>query len=187
MQSHNLVGGSNLSQQYEFLPPSCSRAGEWTCMFIPQNTWYTHSKNMWYIHGHHGIYMGLEWIINHYHGILPYIPYYIYMWIRLTSFLIVYLCSESNVSVPMSPNLWSSSAAYFLRRRADLQLGLEPYRRSERSLKGLHRNVQCELNVHCSLYTNHTPHAWRPQVAVALPTTGAPSTGSRVSDSKSGI
>ena len=77
------------------------------------------------------------------------------LWIRLTSFLIVYLCSELNVSVPMSPNLWSSSAAYFLRRRADLQLGLEPYRRSERSLKGLHRNVQCELNVHCSLYTNH--------------------------------
>ena len=102
------------------------------------------------------------------------------MWIRLTSFLIVYLCSELNASMPMSPNLWSSSAAYFLRRRADLQLGLEPYRRSERSLKGLHRNVQCELNVHCSLYTNHTPHAWRPQVAVALPTTGAPSTGSRV-------
>ena len=77
------------------------------------------------------------------------------LWIRLTSFLIVYLCSELNVSVPMSPNLWSSSAAYFLRRRADLQLGLETYRRSERSLKGLHRNVQCELNVHCSLYTNH--------------------------------
>ena len=38
--------------------------------------------------------------------------------------------------------------------------------------------------VNCGLHSNLTPHARRPLVAVALPTTGAPSTGSRVIDQK---
>jgi hypothetical protein len=36
------------------------------------------------------------------------------------------------------------------------------------------------MTVQYDLHSNHTPHARRPLVAVALPTTGAPSTGSRV-------
>ena len=44
----------------------------------------------------------------------------------------------------------------------------------------------CTWKVSRSLYATHTPHARRPLVAVALPTTGAPSTGSRVWDQKLG-